>query len=69
MKTPEKEKFNPQAFLNARIISPLEQEKLVGGNVAEEDEADSEKKKVKEKSADLIETVRIGTDMCRWAML
>lgn len=49
MKTPEKEKFNPQAFLNARIISPLEQEKLVGGNVAEEDEADSEKKKVKEK--------------------
>lgn len=33
----ENKDFNPQEFLGAKIVSPLEQEKLVGGIATAED--------------------------------
>jgi len=33
----EKKKFNPEEFLGAKVVSPLEQEKLVGGIAAADD--------------------------------
>ncbi|WP_203227682.1 hypothetical protein [Paenimyroides viscosum] len=33
----EERKFNPEEFLRAKVVSPLEQEKLVGGIAAAED--------------------------------
>jgi hypothetical protein len=41
-------KINPQEFLGAKVISPLEQEKLIGGTTA----AEKEKEKEKEKSVE-----------------
>lgn len=45
----QQEKINPQEFLNAKVISPLEQEKLVGGTApVVEKEKEKEKEKVSE---------------------
>jgi|GEM_PF-6442751 len=43
-------KVDPKEFLGAKVISPLEQEKLVGGTSSTISE--KEKEKEKEKSAD-----------------
>ncbi|QHS62862.1 hypothetical protein [Chitinophaga agri] len=40
--------MNPKDFLGAKVISPLEQEKLVGGLAAAEKEKEKEKEKVKQ---------------------
>lgn len=47
----EKKKIDPKEFLGAKVISPLEQEKLIGGVTAvdKEKEKEKEKEKVKQK--------------------
>jgi hypothetical protein len=50
-------KFDPKAFLGAKVISPLEQEKLLGGTA---ETVDTEKEKeVKEKEVKEKETAEL----------
>jgi hypothetical protein len=44
-------KVDPKEFLGAKVISPLEQEKLIGGT-AEDDTKKKEKVKKKEKAVE-----------------
>ena len=48
----DEKKVDPKAFLGAKVISPLEQEKLVGGTTPEEDTKKKEKVKKKEKAVE-----------------
>lgn len=51
MNQENEKKFDPKEFLGAKVISPLEQEKLVGGTAdLEAKEKEKEKEKKKEKS-------------------
>jgi hypothetical protein len=57
MENQNESKFDPKAFLGAKVISPLEQEKLLGGTA---ETVDTEKEKeVKEKEVKEKETAEL----------
>ncbi|HEY8915945.1 MAG TPA: hypothetical protein VIM87_05880 [Chitinophaga sp.] len=53
-----KQNFDAKSFLAARTISPLEQEKLIGGNV--ESVEDTKKKKDKKSETEIEIKIPIG---------
>ncbi|WP_217601544.1 hypothetical protein [Chitinophaga sp. GbtcB8] len=53
-----KQNFDAKSFLAARTISPLEQEKLIGGNV--EAVEGTKKKKDKKSETEIEVTIPIG---------